>query len=592
MRFRDFRIVGLRRAREYALLVVSLNAIAAMPAGAADELPQLDVAMYDDPKIETTLITHFFPPELRSLWLEALSRPEADLKRQACDAIVQAHEAGMSGWPDAAERIAGEMARPDQHPVVRHTAARALIALGARQRAPALLEQSKTGSIELAQLIDPVLMQWEYEPARELWLARLDEPDVSPRLLILAMQGLEVLQIGEAADRLLEIAKSPQAGPSVRIEAAKALGGIRTSGLESEARALFNDRSQQPLANRLAAAWMLAEHDGDEARTILSEWSVHREPTIAAVALRRLLQIDPELLMPAIEQTLSSTDNNVRELGARALAALPSELNLRRLAPLLDDPQPAVRQFVRQALTDAASNTDRNGLVRELCMESLAGDAWRAQEQAAILAAELDQKPGADRLVELLDSERPEVYITSAWALRKLAVAATLPAMYSKAQRLAGQIGQPGRLYPGDAQLCQLFQAFGQMKYKEADPLLQRYISRGARGIESRTAAVWALGLLYEDNLDGDLARKFYERLTDTDSVPPEDSRVRRMAAIGLGRMKAEPYLGALRSYASWRDTPEAACLWALHRITGEPMPEREVGEQRVTGWFVEPIPN
>ena len=64
--------------------------------------------------------------------------------------------------------------------------------------------------------------------------------------------------------------------------------------------------------------------------------------------------------------------------------------------------------------------------------------------------------------------------------------------------------------------------------------------------------------------------------LDDVGGLPPEDERVRRMAAVTLGRMKAAQALPALRKYGSGppsENTTGNAAGWALAQITGEAIP-------------------
>ena len=102
---------------------------------------------------------------------------------------------------------------------------------------------------------------------------------------------------------------------------------------------------------------------------------------------------------------------------------------------LLDDPHPAVRGSVREALYALAQRPDLGDSIRQVATQVLAGDRWRGLEQAALLLAALDHKPAAPRLVELLEFGRPEVGVAAGWGLKKLAVPETLPAMLDKATR-------------------------------------------------------------------------------------------------------------------------------------------------------------
>ena len=52
----------------------------------------------------------------------------------------------------------------------------------------------------------------------------------------------------------------------------------------------------------------------------------------------------------------------------------------------------------------------------EQATAALATKQWRAQEQAAILLADLGHRPAGARLAELLSADRPEVFVTAAWA--------------------------------------------------------------------------------------------------------------------------------------------------------------------------------
>jgi HEAT repeat protein len=139
----------------------------------------------------------------------------------------------------------------------------------------------------------------------------------------------------------------------------------------------------------------------------------------------------------------------------------------------------------------------------------------------------------------------------------------------------------------------QLFQAFGQMRYAEAEPLMRRYIPKNSGFYGSaRAAAVYALGKLHEDELVDDLARQFASRLSDIDPMNPELNEVRRFAAIGLGRMKAAGQTRVLERFHQEENSSVdigAATRWALIRITGETMPPLKSLEYREMGWFLEP---
>jgi hypothetical protein len=111
---------------------------------------------------------------------------------------------------------------------------------------------------------------------------------------------------------------------------------------------------------------------------------------------------------------------------------------------------------------------------------------------------------------------------------------------------------------------------------------------------ECRGAAIWALGLLHEGKVDGGLTKELVGRINDMASIPPEDSRVIRMAAISLGRMKAVDALPTLRKlYPGGQpgEGPGRACAWAIERITGEAVPTLATVRRVHTDWFLTPSP-
>lgn len=129
-------------------------------------------------------------------------------------------------------------------------------------------------------------------------------------------------------------------------------------------------------------------------------------------------------------------------------------------------------------------------------MAQLQTRQWRGLEQATLLLTQLDHKPAAGRLVELLTFDRPEVPLTAAWGLRKLAVPETLPGVVAYIEKQLQRPPSPksplARIH--DHVLSQLNQFLGQQKYRPADGVLRRFIPKSMNtttGPESRTAALW-----------------------------------------------------------------------------------------------------
>jgi HEAT repeat protein len=558
--------------------------------------------MYRAPELPGPTFVTVFPEGAKELWLKALGRPEAEMRYRAAEAIALAHRRGMKGMETTVAPLLAELDRPDQQPTVRLAAARALVTLEAREAAPSLFKQAQAGDSLLREVVEPALARWDYRPARAVWLERLRDPATPHRALVLAMRALATVQEGQAAERLRELVLSGRTPGPVRLEAARALGALRADGLEGDAERLAADGSPHGLVGRLAAAALLQRHQGEAAVRLLQQLARDPEPAVAAAAAGRLLELGPPLVLPVLGSLLASPDAKVRLLAVEALRRQPAEKHVRALADRLDDPHPEVRVKARRALEDFAARKELRGPALAELTRVLGGQQWRGLEQAAVLLTQLGHKPAARRLLELLTFDRPEVFITAAWGLRKLAVPETLPGTLAYVReelgrRLANQ-NLPNRRGVSfeliDHQLSQLNQFLGGQKYRPADAVLRRFIPRadGRLGPESRVAAIWALGLLHEGKEATALAGPLLERMRDMSVPPPEAAEVRRMSAVTLGRIRAKEALPTLRAFYAGRASEDAvsnACGWAVGQITGEPMPRPETVRQTQRDWFLVP---
>lgn len=159
--------------------------------------------------------------------------------------------------------------------------------------------------------------------------------------------------------------------------------------------------------------------------------------------------------------------------------------------------------------------------------------------------------------------------------------------------------------------MSHLIQFLGQARHAPADPVLRAIVPRvlgGAAfsgpnggapaftpvGGETRAAAIWALGLLHEGNPTDALVKQVEDRLTGDPGLGPDDPRVRRMAAVALGRMKAAQSLPALRTHsegtAPTLDPVAHACRWSVSQLTGDPVPPLGTVEVPLRDWFLAPV--
>ncbi len=601
--------------------MVSLSA----SRGLANHHSPLDTARHQDPSLEAAeelKPVARFDPRLKALWLEALARPEADLKRQAADAIARAHALGMPGLGDTAPPLLAAMEAPDAHRFVRLAAARALVALDARQAAPALMARARADGLETARLLEPVLARWDHAPMRPVWLARLDDPRTNRGLLILAVQAMAVVKVADAAPGLRRLALAPGQAGDVRLEAARALGMLQPAGLEADAGLLAADASPGKVLDRLIAASLLAHHNGPATEALLLQLANDREPTIATLAARRLVEIAPTTLQPVLPGMASSGDAGLRLLAARALAELRTPDAVGQLGALLDDPHRDVRVLAREALVRLAGAEPLAEPVREAVLRVLGSGGPRGLEQGAITVGTLRYESAAQRLVQLLQHEDPEVRVSTAWALRRLAVPATAAAILERAQidtekpptppvRIALPTAEGADpVVDHLSHLEHLIEALGVLRYRPAIPFLSRFLPMpplprppGDNPLwrsELRATAVWSLGQIGEALPPADVVATLRKRLSGEpigDMVKRDDeAAVRAQAAVSLGRMKVKESTPELRQiYQDERELPgvRRACAWAVERITGElvpalklPVKPREVWHG---GWFLEP---
>ncbi len=577
------------------LIVFSMFAMAVSTKPAAAQDPAIDSLEFADPSIPVATVVREFPRRLATLWLQALDRPENELKCLAAAAIALARGRGMTGLEAAVAPLVRTLDQPGQDGTVRLAAAKALIALNAQSTAAHLLAHAQTDGMDMRNLVEPALAAWKFTPAQAMWRERLSQSGASEQALVLAIRGLLSLGDDKTLTELRKLALAPAMNAVVRLEAAQALGDLQKDGLVEDAQRLAQEKGMAGNVAHLVAASLLRFHRSPAAGRVLQQLAGEAEPAAAAIAIDALLEFDPSSVLP---KALTSPAAAVRLRGVEAFSRRPAATFLAPLVQLLDDPHPEVRASARKALARAAQKADLGGPIRQLATKHLAGNRWRALEQSAILLASLDDKSAAPRLVELLRFERPEVGLAAAWGLRKLAVADTLPAQLKEIDRRwqAPAETNARRKVMIDQQLAQLCQALGQARYQPAVQTLARFIPKEVTakfGPQSRIGAIWALGLILEKQPPEALVHALIGRLTDEAVIFAEDMGVRRMSAISLGRMKASEATEGLSKYypkVLSVDPFPNACGWALAQMGGDKLPSTGVVKRVQKGWFLESI--
>ncbi len=553
---------------------------------------RVDDVMYQDPETLLSKYSPAFSGLLKPLWLEALGRSDGETRRLGADTITAAVRRGMPGLEDTSTALLA-LIESDDDPVIRRAAAQALVALQAKQATDALSQVARTDGLLTAQIVEPALAEWNEPRIREVWLKRLEDSKVERGLLLLAIDGLATTREERATASLKSIMENDGAPREIRIASARAIGQIHQTGLVELASQMASRTLQPDFLGPLLGVSLLVRHGDPAVVELLQRLASHPEPVVSVVALRRLRDIDLALALPYANAAIASLDAKMRHLGAEILAAKADVTTTQSLGPLLNDRNPDLRRFVSQKYVDFAQRDDLKPIVLEQSVKMLGSNEWRGLEQAALVLGTLDYEPVAPRLLELLPNPRPEVAVSSAWALRKLKVSDTMTPMLQFAETLHAKLTDGTAAFYLGKQTSQIFQAFGEMRFRDAEPLMRRFVPKSMIDADARTAACFALGYLYENQPDEELAKAFAERLTDVASVPPEAIPVRRLTAVGLGRMKAQSQLEVLRAMVKsegFSSTPGVASGWAVEHMTGEKMAPAPPLQFLVTGWFLEPL--
>jgi HEAT repeat protein len=483
----------------------------------------------------------------------------------------------------------------DERRIVRLASARTLAILDARQSARALFERSQKDGLEMAQIVEPALARWDFGPVREIWRNRLEHVKTDRKRCLLAIRGLAEVKDDQAADALLKIAVDATRSPELRLAAADALGRIRSDGLEDAARELADRESRMRTIDRLVAAKCLAGHSSERARRLLVELAQDDEPSVAAIALNRLLEVELDLILPVAESALAKGDVNVRFAVAKALVARPSATTLAMLGDLMGDLNPKLRTFASKSLFDLAESPGLRPQVIQQGVRMVQDERWQALEQSLWLLAKLDQEEQSDRFIELLRHDRPEVYVTAAWGLRKLAIDETLAPLLKFAKQRDKEIKEATGLFDAEyfVQLVSIFEFFGQKKYAPADSFLRTFVPKESSHPETRSAAIWALGYIHEGKPDAGLVKALEGRIRDTMGMMAEHDLVRRMSVVAIGRMKASEALPTLKSYSEpgGIDTDVGyACAWSIKHMTGKPFKKPVPAIGFYGNFFLEPV--
>ena len=563
---------------------------AATTAARAEIVP--DFLAGTDPAFADLEMIKDFKRDFKGIWRQALLRPEADYQHKAAETVARAFRYGIPGMTDLIPELETILTDDKSHSTARYSAANALIVLEAKSSAAKLLEVSQKHGADLRQLVEPALANWDFAPIREVWIKRLDSKQTFPRDLKLAFRGLSTVGETAAVPAITKIATDILRPAHIRLEAARAAGQIASSDLESDAERSARDVRILPQVNRLCAAYLIAKHTSEPARRLFLEFAVDKDPSLAAFALNRLNELNPELVLPLAIDSMKNADPKVREQGAICYLQLAQPDRIPPLADLLADASPVVRRLVGEGFVRLDQDPKLSPVIRSESMRILSGERWQGQERAALVLGTLNHGVAASRLVQLLDSNRPEVMIHTAWALRKIADEDTIPAIVDKIVRQTTE--RRLRTIPGvDEQVAHLFEACGRMKARPAEAMMMAYVPKDRRMDISRSSAIWALGELNAATPVEKVSGPLLDRILDNDPQNPENPFIKQVSIVSLVKMKEVERVPALAKTVEKSTPPTAvgiATRWALKELAGIEAPA-PIPESLPDGeWFLEPL--
>jgi len=518
------------------------------------------------------------------------------VRRRAAETIVKARRLGMNGLEVAIGDLARLANNDKEHPMVRFSALRALVALDAKSKAETVLRVAVVLGSDAESDSFQALARWQHEPAQQLWRQRLNDPTTATQALLISINGLAISQDKSQSAQLSKLVVDRYTAFPLRLAAARALAELQPDSLEPLVSELISGNNASQRRQRILASVLLRHHSGEAAEELLEKFALDAEPAVADAALTRLIEIAPARIAKHQSELLASRDANVRRFTVQALALFPNDEHTIALARTTNDPNPGIRLLARNTLLNYATEHNLRDAVLREADKLLGEDDWRGIEQACRLVGSLDHKPAAPQLIKILPNKRTEAHATAAWALRHLAIPETLPDIFAFTKVTADRALATFRSNPNrdfDPLFTQVFQFFAAMDYKPADSLLRRFIPKLALSPDSRCAAIYALGYLNKDNPPEDLVDALIERLSDVGVSLPEQEPVRQACAVALGRMHATKALPALRHFYKIEglgSMPGYGCGWAIEQMTGEPVDRPVPAIEFAQDWFLTPL--
>ena len=306
--------------------------------------------------------------------------------------------------------------------------------------------------------------------------------------------------------------------------------------------------------------------------------------------------MNPDALIAAVPVGRNHRDAFIRMTAARIMRLFPDAQRCGWLDEQLSDKHLEVRNVAREMLFLVAEEQAelRDGIIA-MASDTLTANSenWQGIEQSLLLLGQVRAAQVSDRCVPLLEDPRNEVLVTSAWLLHLFPDATEQDAVKDRLKRNEQRFATLADSDLGQ-QSSYLIQYTGLLRLTDMQPFLEPNFKKSTPGgYYKRAAAMWALGLLHENDPNPDLVKSLLERLADRNSPMPDFEIVRRMSAIALGCMRAKTGVPGLQEAFELDSLPSFipdSARWSLGMI-GEQMPDPLLPSiQYVGGWKLNPL--
>lgn len=423
---------------------------------------------------------------------------------------------------------------------VRRACAAALVAADSREDAALLADWCRPDDEVLCSRIESWLAENQSDVLKSDWIKRISAPrNFSRTMLMLACHGLADLNAVDTVPQLKALVSSEEVGFKVRMAAAEAVATLSTA----ESFELAERLATGVLTDKLLAVQLLATAETDASLKILESLCDDRENSVAARAWNALLRQDGNRLLSRLAPARTHRDPNVRFVVILACEQFPEEDRCNLLNQMLADSHIGVRNKARQSLHNLAEKeSSLKDLIQQNAGTTLSNpDAtWEHLEQSMLLLGSIRHFAFQNDCVPLLQSDRPEVFVTAAWLLHLHPEMAWGKAATAEAVRKWSAV-QAGDLVPEvvlnySIQIAYLCQVAAGTEAKEIMGLCRDMFSKTVPlQHETRSVAMWTLGTLMVDTQDEQLRKSFTERVFDDSPLAPEEFVVRAGAALSLG---------------------------------------------------------